>query len=194
MLTLLSKFEAVDDRESDTAFFKTHVPRVAPQAYLNIIHKPAAPDVLKTVATRLRIPPPWTKFLAQYNGAILFSSALYIFGVAGPGQMLNRDSHFSLPPINIENSNRTWPPPDRDRNLKIASYGFDGSNVCIDRNDLDICVFRRSESKSHCSWKDTGQWLSSEIGRLSKLFSSSGKLLVDDSETLPAQINKLGLD
>jgi hypothetical protein len=41
LLSALAKFEPVNDRENDVAFFRTHVLWIAPEAYLNIIYKPA---------------------------------------------------------------------------------------------------------------------------------------------------------
>jgi hypothetical protein len=186
LLTALAKFEPANDRESDAAFFRTHVPWVAPEAYLNIIYKPADKNVLADVAAHIRIPDPWVQFLARHNGARLFSARLYVMGVVAGGTLLNRRDHWSLPPINIEQDNVIAKPLDLDRYLIIASYGFDGSLVCMDRNDLGVYVFHRREGKPYASWKSAELWISSEVQRFSGLFDSKGKLLVDSSQTLPS--------
>ena len=100
ILHLLPKFENVDS-ESDSAFFRTHVPWVAPQAYLNIIFKPAPQSVLPDVARTLRMPVALVEFLKKQNGVILFSGALSVFGVHRPGQLLNRENPFFDLPYSI---------------------------------------------------------------------------------------------
>ena len=186
LLKLISKFRAVNNRRSAVAFFQTHVPWVGPEAYLNIIFEPASLEVLSNVGAKMRMPAPLVELLAEHNGAILFSGALSWYGVVDKGQLLNRTNRFSLPPFNIEAENRSWPPPDRDRLLKIGGYGFDGSGVCIDRQNLRILVFHRGAEEPYCSWPTLGDWLNNEIRRLSELFDVSGKRLVDESETLPS--------
>jgi hypothetical protein len=167
------------------AFFRTHVPWRAPEAYLNIVYKPADRKVLSAVAAKLRIPDPWRQFLAQNNGARLFSAYLYIDGVVRPGTLLNRRDHWSLPTLNIEESNLSADPLELRRYLIVASYGFDGSPVCIDRNDTSVQVFHRGEPRAYASWTSPQLWLHSEISRLAALFDSKGKLLVDSAMTLP---------
>src|SRR5262249_12662391 len=41
-LKMVSRFRQVDDLESNTAFFRTRVPWIAPKAYLNMVFKPLA--------------------------------------------------------------------------------------------------------------------------------------------------------
>jgi hypothetical protein len=185
LLNSLSKFQVVDDREGDIAFFKTHIPSMGQKAYLNVIYKPAARDVLCDVAAKINMPAPVVELLTQYNGAILYSGALSWYGVVRRGQLLNRSDPFSLPPYNIETEGLVWPSHDRDRLLRIGGYSFDGSLACIDRNDLHIDVFHRGEQSPYFSWACLEDWLNNEIHRLSDLFDSWGKRLVDESKTLP---------
>jgi hypothetical protein len=189
LLRLLALFENVSDRESDIAYFRTHVPWIGSLAYLHIIFKPAPEDVLADAARRLRMPVPLIEFLARQNGAILFSGALSVDGVHRTGQLLNREDPFSLPPYNIENENNNWPPYDPERFLGIGGYSFDGSTVCIDRRDQQIYLFERGQETllqtPLCSWQDLDQWITSEITRLSVLFDRRGKALVKEFQTLP---------
>src|SRR4029077_4010155 len=192
LLRALSNFEAVNDRESETAFFRTHIPSMAPLAYLNIIFKGAREEMLLGAAQRLRMPEPLIESLRQHNGAILFSGALSIYGVHRPGQLLYREDPLFDLPFNIELENRNWPPHDRGRFLAFAGYGFDGSTVCIDRGDSRIYLFQRGKetlvaTASH-SWQDLDAWLNSEIIRLSVLFEARGKRLVDESQTVPSPL------
>jgi hypothetical protein len=185
--TRLQKFRPNNDRESETAHFLTHVPWAGSEAYLNIIFKPAPREVLQEVTLRLRIPDPIVTFLSKHNGAILFSGALSIDGVVRRGTLLNRSDSFSLPPYNIEVESEHCPPPDRERWLKFAGYGFDGSGVCIDRGTLQIDVFHPGKKEAYFSWPNFDHWLEMEITRLLMFFDARGKKLVDGHRTLPGQ-------
>jgi hypothetical protein len=160
---------------------------VAPEAYLNIVYKPADAKTLSSVSAQLQIPEPWIRFLAQTNGAILFSAYLYIFGVVEEGTLLDRSDPFLLPPINMETPNCGLQ-LDRKQYLQVGSYGQDGSLVCIDRQGLNVQVFHKGSKKSYASWANAEDWLSGEVQRLANLFDRRGKLLVDGSHTLPNQI------
>jgi len=185
----LSNFRSANDKESKTAYFRNHAPWVAPLAYVHIIFKPCPKDVLSAAARRMKMPTALFEFLARQNGAILFSDAVRIHGVHRPGQLLHRDDSFSVLPYDIEIPNRDWPPVDRARFLAFGGYGYDGSTVCIDRNDSQIYLFERGRRmlvrEPSLSWSSIDEWLSSEISRSSVLFDERGKRLVDESQTLP---------
>ena len=187
LLRALSKFEVANDQESEIAVFRTHVPWVAPLAYLHIIYKPAPHFLLEDLAEKLRMPKPCTQLLAKQNGAHLFAGALSIFGVHRQGQLLNREDPFLALPFNIEWENAELKCLDRARFLAIGGYGFDGSTVCIDRRDGRVSVFRRDETNPLVSWCDLEDWVNSEVARLSLLFDWRGKRLVDEIETVPKQ-------
>jgi len=189
VLRLLSTFENIKDRESETAFFCTHIPQAGSLAYLNIVFKPAAPDVLRRVAGQLRMPAVLAEFLNVQNGAILFCGTLSIYGVHRSGQLLNRTDPFSDLPFNIEEENRNWPPPDSTRFLVIGGYSFDGSIVCIDRRDGSLSLFGRGQRRilpaPLFKWPSLQVWVTTEIARLSVLFDRQGTRLVDESQTVP---------
>ena len=84
LLSLISEFRPFDDRENANAYFKTSVPWVAPEAYLNIVYKPAPEKLLSEVAERLSVPSVVVDFLRRQNGALLFSSSLNMYGVVEP--------------------------------------------------------------------------------------------------------------
>jgi hypothetical protein len=191
LIKLLSKFHSFNDRESEAAFFLTNVPWVAPQAYLNIIFKPAPTDALNHVKTALALPASFCELLGSQNGAIMFSGALCIYGVHKPRQLLDRSNPFALPPFDIELENSNWPPDDAERLVAIGAYGADGSRVCMDRFKLHLELWPREAPRLRSSppllWESLDQWILSEIPRLSMLFNETGKLLVADAETLPLQ-------
>ena len=132
--------------------------------------------------------PDWLiDFFHYQNGANLFGGAVYIYGVVPPGRLLNRSDPFSLPPFSIEQANsagyhRRDSDPDR---IWIGGYGFDGSQVCLDRRDGDIKLLPRHSERVVASWGNFESWITDEISRLSLLFDRNGKRFVDDSMTLP---------
>ena len=69
---MLSRYAPFDDRESEVAWFKTRIPWLAPEAYLNIVYKPADPTLLRGVSERWDFPEELTEFLLRQNGAHLF--------------------------------------------------------------------------------------------------------------------------
>ena len=191
LLRLLSNFEHVNERESETAFFRTHVPWIGPQAYLNIVFKPAPEEALAETARRVRMPASLVEFLRTQNGAILFSGALSVCGVHRPGQLLNRQDAFSRMPFNLEDENDDWLADDSERFLPLGGYGFDGSSICIDRSDSCIYFFRRGERgllSTSLKWPSLEDWVKSEVARLSMLFDERGKRLVHESQTLPHRV------
>lgn len=188
LLDLIPSAGSANDRETNVAYFRTHVPWVAPQAYLHIIFKPASERFLVQTAQKLRLPSVFVDFLKTQNGAILFSGALSIYGVLAPGERINRSDPFSRPPFDIENENSSWPPCDPDHLVVIGGYGFDGSRVCINRDTLRIDVFTRGEASlsrtPSFSWDGLDEWIRDENSRLSTLFDSTGRRLVNESETV----------
>ena len=178
---LLSNFEDVENRESRTAYFQTHVPWVAPLAYLNIIFKPLPDQARENSLRKFVVPPPLAEFYRLQNGAILFSGALSIYGFRVAGQLLNREDPFARLPHNIEDH---WQKLEAEL-LPFAGYSFDGSRVFIGRSDCKVYVSRGTEPAPSCMWKCLEEWIHGEISRLSSLFDRRGKQLADLSFTVP---------
>jgi hypothetical protein len=178
LLPLLRKFKNTKDVQSRTAYFQTNTPWIAPLSYLNIIFSPAAPQVLRPVAQKLDMPRVLVSFLERQNGAILFSGALFVSGVHGAQDLLERDDPFSRLPFNIEDLNSDWPPQDSQM-LNIGGYGADGSVVCIHRRSLRIYLFKRNNDhlgdEPYNDWPSLENWIASEITRLSSYFDEQGR-------------------
>jgi hypothetical protein len=182
--SLISTFRPLDDRENSVASFRTLVPWVGPEAYLNIIYRPAPHRLLLQVAERLRFPPTVIDFLQRQNGAILFSGSLSLYGVVEAGQLLSRQDGLSLPPFNIERENATWQFHPH-RLLVVGGYAFDGSRACIDRSTGRVHLFKKKEPNPKASWPNLDHWLTNEIGRLRTLFDDNGRRIAPESETGP---------
>jgi hypothetical protein len=173
------------NQESDTAYFLVNVPSVAPLAYFHRVFKPAPEDLLREVGAVLHIPETWSNLLRCQNGANLFLNSIYIHGVVSPTRLLNRSKPMSNPPFDIQLLNDEWPARDTVRLLAIGCYGFDGSNIYLDRNDGQVTVFRRDADRPIASWPSTESWIESEIARLSVLFDSDGSRLAEEHHTVP---------
>ena len=189
--SLLSKFRSFEDRENQVAWFRTLVPWVAPKAYLNIIYKPAPSALLDEVATRWSFPEAVVEFLRRHNGAKLFSGALSLYGVVAPGQLLNRQDRFSLPPFNIEQENASWS-LDPDRLLVVGGYRLDGSRACIDRSDSHIHVLKTGQRNPIASWPSLENWLADEVLRLRSLFDDDGRRIGPKSDAGPPRPSGAG--
>jgi SMI1/KNR4 family protein SUKH-1 len=182
--SLLERFRVFQDFDNDIASYRTLVPWVGPEAYLNIIYRAAPSQLLLAIAEKLRFPAPVFEFLSRYNGANLFSGALNLYGVVEPGRLLNRSDSFSLPPYNIEAANKSWS-VEPQQLLVIGVYQFDGSQVCIDRSSGRILFFKRKQTTAELSWTNFEHWLREEISRMSSLFDSDGRRLRPESPTVP---------
>jgi hypothetical protein len=132
------------------------------------------------VAQKLDMPRVLVSFLERQNGAILFSGALFVSGVHGAQDLLERDDPFSRLPFNIEDLNSDWPPQDSQM-LNIGGYGADGSVVCIHRRSLRIYLFKRNNDhlgdEPYNDWPSLENWIASEITRLSLMNKDEGGIL-----------------
>jgi hypothetical protein len=187
-LELLNKFNPVDDVETEQAIYKTRVPSVAPEAYLNVIFKSASAEVRHEAERRLLFPAPLVNFYSQWNGTHLFINGVHIYGCVPRSQLLNRTARFSLPPFNIETVNREFATRLESQNLIcIGSYGWDRSLVCVDRQSLQTVCFKGKDfSVKRSTWPGLEQWISSEVQRIATFFDDSGNCLVDQQRLLPA--------
>ncbi len=193
LMELLNKFRAVDDVETPHAFYKTRLPSIAPEAYLNVIFKPASPEVRQEFARTLGFPPRLVSFYSQWNGAHLFMNGVHIYGCVRHGQLLTRTASFSLPPFNIEPVNRGLARKVEAQDLVcFGSYGFDTSLVCVDRRSLEVICFKGKDlNVKRQTWPGLEQWIVSELQRLAMYFDDLGNCLVDRSQLLPGQQMKL---
>lgn len=180
----LQRFRVYKDFVNETASFRTNVPWIGSEGYLNTIYRPAPTELLAEVAAKLHFPAPVFEFLSQYNGARLFSGGLSLYGVVEPGRLMYRDNGFALPPLNIVGANKFWR-VDPERLLVIGVYYFDSSVACIDRSSGQVLYFKKDQTTPELSWPSFDSWLREEIDRLRSLFDADGRILVDVSETVP---------
>jgi hypothetical protein len=95
LLKLLPRSASEGDRESRTAFFLTHVPWVAPLAYLHVVFKPIEQRLLQSAIVGLEMPSAHISLFERQNGASLFSGAMSIYGVHPSGQLLHREDQIA---------------------------------------------------------------------------------------------------
>jgi hypothetical protein len=184
---LVAKFRNVSDVETDHALFRTNVPSVAPQGYLNMLFKPASANTRENVARRLQLPAPLLEFFAQSNGARLFFDGIAIYGCWSEHQMFDRTNPFGHMPFNIEGVNREFAKATSTTHLLcIGSYNFDRSIVCIDRTALGVtCFVGKDFTRKRRTWPSLDDWLVNEIKRVCALHDEFGNCLVDKKLLLP---------
>jgi hypothetical protein len=187
LIQLVGKFKSNDDVETDEAFYKTKVHMVAPEAYLHTIYKGARPELIREVSAELELPDSIADFYRCCNGAHLFVNALSIFGCVASGEQISRSNRFKLPPFNVRDVNRELKAElARVNSIAIASYSYDGSLVCVNRQTEGIvCFFGESLSKERTRWHSIDSWLTRELQRMSVLFDESGTLLAEKQHLLP---------
>lgn len=172
-------------RESQTAYFFNHAPWVAPLAYLHIVFKPVPISEIEENASQLNLPSYWHEFLSIQNGAILFSSALSIYGAVNSNALLNRMDDFDRQPFSILDENRSWPPKNHKKEVVIGGYGYDGSIAVLDKESGSLSVEDRKTHRPLKKWNSPSDWLDDELSRLSKLFDEAGRITVGRERTLP---------
>lgn len=177
------------EHESATGFFYNHAPWVAPLAYLHIVFKGAEDTALRIVGEALGLPESWRNVLAIQNGAILFSGAISLYGVHAPGALLNRTDPFKRLPFSIESENRSWPPKDRETQVVLGGYGYDGTRAVLDVVKGSILAMPRKNTAVVAEWPDAESWIRSELKRLRLLFDREGKIVVSKEDTVPKRVN-----
>lgn len=186
LLKLISRFDAVADRETEHAYFRTRVASVAPYAYLNIIYKPCPQEVLAAVHSELHLPQSLVDFYKLWNGSRMFLGALSLRGCLRQGQLLNRSDPFGLLPFDLREQNRGLASRlETNGLLRIGTYTLDGSIVCISRDTGRVeCYVGAELERVRQSWGSLQEWLMSEISRISLLFDPKGNRLATDERFL----------
>jgi len=186
LLKLISRFDAVADKETEHAYFRTRVASVAPYAYLNIIYKPCPQELLAAVDSELRLPRSLLDFYKLWNGSRMFLGTLSVRGCLPQGQALNRSDPFALLPFDLREPDRRLASRLETKGLlRIGTYNSDGSIVCISRDSGRVeCYVGADLGKVRQAWGGLHEWLMGEISRISLLFDSKGNRLVMDERLL----------
>jgi hypothetical protein len=184
---LLTKFNHEYDIETPVSWYRTKAPSIAEFAYLNLIFKPTDAEVRAWAARLLQLPGRIRQFHAQYNGVRLFEDSLNVFGCLPEGYQSVRTNVFGHPPFDIVRMNAEFRNHLQPLGLvAIGIYGFDGSLVCMSRDEPEVtCFYADDMSRVRRIWLDFDEWLSSEIVRIGSLFDENGKLKWDPSDTVP---------
>lgn len=180
-LSLVKNFQTRDDMESSVAFYRTKTSWIAPLAYLNIIYKPARPEVLVEIDRILRLPDPLKRQLSVNNGLKLLSRSIFMYGVVSQAQLLDRSSPLTLPPYSILTANRESQKLE-DKSVLFGGYRHNDSRVFIDRGNHSICCIS-ADGRTTARWRSLDEWLYLEYNRMEKYFNVTGRLL--DETNLP---------
>ena len=188
LLGLLARFADVDDLEVQRAYYRTKVPSVGPQAYLNIVFRPTDVAVRKEVEHEVGLQPDLVEFYSRCNGARLFFDRVSIYGcLPRPHPPLDRDDPFGFLPFDLRRVNAELGEDLAERNLLcVGAYGYDRSYVSVRRDTCEVvCATGDDFDRLRARWRSLSDWLSSEIPRVGGCFDERGKLLVTPEATLP---------
>jgi hypothetical protein len=187
----LNNFKSTNNIETPTAIFMTNLPWISPEAYLNIMYKPASPLLCADIGESLRVPRSLNEFYKTYNGVCLFLDGLRIYGCVPEDNPLDRSNPFALPPFDIKTPNEEFDWHMGKANLIcIGSYGYDRSMVCMDRNDQSIICFKGTNfSEKRKTWANLDTWIKEELIRIGRMFSADGHSLVQRNLMIPGVEN-----
>jgi hypothetical protein len=185
---VLLKYRNVNDFVHERVLFKTNVPWVAPKAYLHILFPPAPANVLQQRTKELRIPNPLSEFYSQWNGALLFTGTLAIYGLLVDGHVLNREDWRCRHPFDLVTETHRWQPELDDRDLFcFGSYGYDRSAVCVARDSGVVTAFAAERLEVvRATWPSFETFLSEELDRLSAFFDENGRCSFPEDALLPS--------
>jgi hypothetical protein len=183
LVDLLNLQHRPPDDETPAARMYIHLPWIGSAAYLHTIFKPAANVEIERASQELLIPVVWQRFLRVQNGAHLYHS-LHILGAVDPGRLISRDLRNQVS-FGIQKQNNEAKLTANDEWLQIGTYAYSGSAVLMSRIDGKISVTDPPRSRTLARWPEAYDWLTSELTRLSVLFSPEGRLLIDERFTEP---------
>jgi hypothetical protein len=189
---LLSKFRQDDAIDTPTARFTTRVPSVAPEGYLNIVFKPLSEALVRSAVEELECPQAVERFLRTYNGLRLFFDEFCVYGLVDDNEPIDRTSLLGQRPISLRRKiSECENIPGWTRNLfPIGWYGADGSTAFIQRSDGKVrCFYGKNLNRERNFWTDFPTFLSTEIERISALYSPEGIRSCPDEFTLPTRSN-----
>ena len=187
LIKQLEKFNNIGDCEFSHILYKTHVPSVAPRAYLTVIFKPVPAELRERRMQHLGFPHSLREFYKMYNGAHLFNGTINIFGLLPDTYFLDRANWFEKGlPLNVLEINQEYKADLKKRGLVcFADYGSDRSLVCMDKgSESIICFVGEDFENRRMAWPGLDEWLRTEIQRLSMYFDRSGKLILASDELL----------
>ena len=185
--TLLENFEPANNIEYKGKRFLTHVPWVAPKAYLNIIFPPAKSEVQNKLIDPLQLPREVRSFYRQCNGASLFSGSIHILGFVSRDSLIDRSNWKGLPPHDLIGVNEEFFDDIYcNANAIVGSYAPDASRVVVQKTNGEVyCSIGSDLSGVRATWGSFESWIESEVKRVSQFFDRRGRRLVDDDLLLP---------
>jgi len=177
---------ATPDVQAEGTRFYCHIPHAAPYAYLHTIFAPVSSELLASTSALHDIPEIWASFLQTQNGANVYFGSLHFYGLVAPGQLFNRENMYARLPFSLTDANRRSVMRGFPDWLMIGSYGFNASRLLLHRVNGSLQAINEPGDTILAEWPNLATFFSSEISRLTILFSDSGRLLVDEKFTVPS--------
>jgi hypothetical protein len=160
-----------------------------PRTYHHVIYTPIPLEFARIEKLlKRKLPSGYKKFLRASNGGRFFGGPfntphLYISGIWPEGFFPHNTSRF-FPTDMLTESYYSRPFGMPAAHLKIGSYAYDGSRICI-AEDESVYVRPADEQKILCTWPDFETFLLSELIRLRQFFNDELQLINPEQKTSP---------
>lgn len=170
-----------------------HVPHVAPEAWLHEIYAPLSKENIESLenAVPLKLPQEYKEFLLRTNGINIFSDSLSIWGLR---KSYSRSGDEAIQPYDVISMNKERPKNCPDTWLFFAGYSWDGTRLFFDlsseRDSGKVYRCERYNARIIQEWPSLGEFLTSEVERLSKLFDEKGVEYDENMPTCPSNITR----
>ncbi|WP_298623209.1 SMI1/KNR4 family protein [uncultured Zoogloea sp.] len=160
-------------------------PHVAPAAYFHVIYSSLNESEISEIESLIQrqIPGDLVEFYKIHNGCQLFSGALSVDGLRRNTSRTVDASRqpFSMVTPNIDERIKNSP----TNAVFFGGYDWDGSLLYCMPNAKEIFRCNRDSAEPINQWPSLDDFFSSEIERLSKLFTGDGRQIDEDRPTTP---------
>jgi hypothetical protein len=163
-----------------------HIPQKGSGAYLHRLFGPLQDDLIDSIEQRISQPVHRSlrEFYHYHNGCILFSQAVFVYGLRSSYDRSDLDAMASSPFDIIVPAITHIAMSPSGRGTAVCKY--EDSSIVFLEPDGAICrVLAGSYNKAVNRWSDLGSWLLSEFRRLEPFFDSTGVAMTPRIDTVP---------
>ena len=165
----------------------------SPRTFLNVLFKPVPEDNYKRIKNLggYDIPKELKKFYKSYNGIMLFSQTLRIYGVS----VENLSSSYSTLDFVVENTMVRKNNPSWDDNM--VSFGYYGSRYrfCYHRKKMkEIYVIDRNTLKVVHTFKSISDTLEYYVTKLMDMYDENGMKIGKDKNEKDTPLMNISME
>ena len=161
-----------------------HTPHVAPRAYFHTVFPGVGEETIQRIEalSGVAIPRAYARLLQGFNGAILFSGAMSLYGIV---ESFTRNLNVHQPYDLLEYNHLSRPVYAKPEDFFIGGMKSDGSLLFLE-GDAPT-VFRRERGSRDVlnSWVNIDAMLDERMAALEKLFDEHGRKKDPNASTVP---------